>query len=460
MSLVVVGTGYVGLVSGACFADTGQTVACVDIDAAKIASIEQGQLPIVEPGLDELVRRNVAEGRLSFSTGVAAAIADADVVFVAVGTPSRPDGGADLRYVDGVAELVATHLTRPVVLVLKSTVPVGTNERVRRIVARAPHRVHVVSNPEFLKEGDAIADFHRPDRIVIGCDPNDAYAQKVMRRLYHPFSLSRDRIVFMDPASAELSKYVANTMLAMRISFMNEIAVLCEHVGADVHAVRVGVGTDARIGPSFLFAGPGYGGSCFPKDVKALVHTAREHGFELELAATTDRVNDRQKGTLYRKLRKHLGADLRGKIIALWGIAFKPRTDDIRESPALTLIDALLADGAHVVVHDPEAMPNARALLGERVRFAQSAYDAAEGADALVLVTEWRQYQNPDFARIHRAMRGKLLVDGRNVWSSYALSESGFVYEGVGVRGESPTGRRLEAGGAAGDEGDRAFATI
>jgi UDPglucose 6-dehydrogenase len=434
MSIVVVGTGYVGLVTGACFADSGQTVACVDVDAAKIARIQQGELPIYEPGLDDLVRRNVTEGRLTFSTDVVAAVSQADVVMVAVGTPSRPDGGADLRYVDGVASLVASHLTRPVVLVLKSTVPVGTHARVRRLVEGAPHAVHVVSNPEFLKEGDAIADFLRPDRVVVGCDAEDEHARKVMRRLYHPFTLSRERLVLMEPASAELTKYVANTMLAMRISFMNEIAVLCERVGADVHDVRRGVGSDARIGESFLHAGPGYGGSCFPKDVKALVHTARENGFELELAATTDRVNERQKGALYRKLRQHLGDDMRGKRVALWGLAFKPRTDDVRESPALTLIDALLADGATVIVHDPEAMPNGRALLRERVAFAERAYDAALDADALVLVTEWRQYQNPDFEKLKSVMRGRVLIDGRNVWSSYELESSGFVYEGIGVR--------------------------
>ncbi|MFO0693360.1 MAG: UDP-glucose/GDP-mannose dehydrogenase family protein [Polyangiales bacterium] len=433
MKLCMVGTGYVGLVSGACFADSGQTVLCADIDARKIDALEAGEIPIFEPGLEEIVRRNVKQGRLRFTTDVTGAIASSDVIFVAVGTPPRSDGGADLRYVDDVAATVRDHCTRPVVLVMKSTVPVGTNERVRRIVRDAAHPVHVVSNPEFLKEGDAINDFVRPDRIVVGCDADDAFAKDAMSRLYHPFSLSKDRIVWMDPASAELTKYVANTMLAMRISFMNEIALLCEKVGADVHSVRVGVGTDTRIGSKFLFAGPGYGGSCFPKDVKALVHTARDHGLELELAATTDRVNDRQKGVVYRKLKQHVGPDLRGVRIAVWGIAFKPRTDDIREAPAIQLIDSLLADGAIVVAHDPEAMENSRRIYGDRVQFATDAYEAVRDADALALLTEWREYQNPDFDRLKELMRTRVLVDGRNIWTSYKLRSQGFVYEGIGV---------------------------
>ncbi len=433
MKIVVVGSGYVGLVTGACFADSGQTVVCADVDAAKIERLRRLEIPIFEPGLDAMIGRNLTEGRLAFTDDVRAAVADADVVFVAVGTPSRPDGGADLRNVDAVASLVAEAARRPVVLVLKSTVPVGTNARIRRLVASAERRIHVVSNPEFLKEGDAIADFQRPDRIVVGCETDDEHARDTMRRLYHPFTLNRDRIVWMNPESAELTKYVANTMLAMRISFMNEVALLCERVGADVHAVRLGVGSDERIGSKFLFAGPGYGGSCFPKDVKALVQTGREQGVEIELAATTDRVNERQKGLLYRKLRAHLGGDVRGKRVAVWGIAFKPRTDDIREAPALTLVDALLADGATVSVHDPEAMAHARARFGDRVEYAPGMYEACEGADALVLVTEWRQYQNPDFDRVASAMRGRVLVDGRNIWTSYQLARLGFGYEGIGT---------------------------
>jgi UDPglucose 6-dehydrogenase len=406
------------------------------VESEKIARLRKGEIPIFEPGLEELVQRNAAAGRLSFSDEVPSAISQAQAIFVAVGTPPRADGGADLSAVDRVAETVAANVTREVVLVLKSTVPVGTNARVRRIVANAKHPIHVVSNPEFLKEGDAVVDFLRPDRVVIGCDPEDRFARDVMGRLYHPVSLDKDRILWMAPQSAELTKYVANTMLAMRISFINEIAALCDKVGADVHEVRHGVGSDQRIGSKFLYAGPGYGGSCFPKDVQALVHTAREHGVELDLAGATHRVNERQKGTLARKLRAHFDGDLRGKKIAIWGIAFKPRTDDIRESSALTLIDVLLADGAEVVAHDPEAMEQGRKLYGSRVTFAEDAYEAATGADALCLVTEWRQYQAPNFDRLKSAMRRPLLIDGRNIWSTYGLRRQGFLYESIGAQSD------------------------
>jgi UDPglucose 6-dehydrogenase len=432
----MVGTGYVGLVSGACFAETGNDVVCADIDASKIARLQAGEVPIFEPGLGPMLERNVEAGRLTFSSDVPAAVGQSVVIFVAVGTPARSDGAADLRAVDRVAETVAQSVERESVVVLKSTVPVGTNARVRRIVSDAPHPVHVVSNPEFLKEGDAVNDFLRPDRIVLGCDEDDQFARSIMARLYHPVSLSKDRIIWMDPASAELTKYVANTMLAMRISFMNEVATLCEKVGADVHLVRQGVGSDGRIGPKFLYAGPGYGGSCFPKDVAAIAHTAREQGMELELAAATDRVNQRHKGTLARKLKQvHFGGDLRGKRIAIWGLAFKPRTDDVRESPALQLIDALRSEGAEVVAHDPEAMASARAHYGDGIQLVDDAYDAARDADALVLVTEWRQYQNPDFNRLKALLRRPLLLDGRNIWSSYGLRAMGFTYDGIGVRG-------------------------
>ncbi len=435
MKVCIVGSGYVGLVSGAGFAEIGNTVVCADLAKAKIDALQEGRIPIFEPGLDTLVERNVAQGRLTFTTDVAAAIAAAEIVFVAVGTPMRPDGGADLSQVDAVAQAVAKHATRETAIVLKSTVPVGTNPRVRRLVEGAKHRIHVVSNPEFLKEGDAVTDFLRPDRIVVGVDPDDAFARDVMERLYHPLNLDQDRIVWMDPASAELTKYVANTMLAMRISFMNEIANLCEKVGADVHQVRHGVGSDARIGPKFLYAGPGYGGSCFPKDVNALVHTAREYGLELDLAVATDQVNRRQKGILYRKLKQHFDGDVRGKRIAVWGIAFKPQTDDIRDSAALTLIDSLLSDGAIVVAHDPEGTVNARERYGDKIELAVDQYAAVKGADALVLATEWRQYQNPDFERLKADMKRPLLIDGRNIWSSYGLRAQGFLYEGIGVRG-------------------------
>ncbi len=434
MKLTMVGTGYVGLVSGACFAETGTDVTCLDIDAAKVERLNAGQIPIFEPGLEDLVARNRDGGRLRFTNDVASAIRDADVVFIAVGTPSRADGGADLSQVDSVAIAVREHAEKELVLVNKSTVPVGTNARVRRLVEGAKVPVHVVSNPEFLKEGDAVSDFMKPDRVVVGCDPEDTFAREIMTRLYHPVTLIGDRIVWMDPVSAELTKYVANTMLAMRISFMNEIAALCEAVGGDIHSIRRGVGSDARIGAKFLYAGPGYGGSCFPKDVKALVHTAREHGLELELSATTDRVNLRQKSVLVRKVRHALGGDPRGKRVAVWGLSFKPRTDDVRESAALFLIDALLADGATVAAHDPEAMDAVRGMYGDRIELVANAYQACEGADALVLVTEWSEYQNPDFKRINKLLKNPQIVDGRNVWTRYGLRKQGFEYQGIGVK--------------------------
>ncbi|MEQ9079365.1 MAG: UDP-glucose/GDP-mannose dehydrogenase family protein [Sandaracinaceae bacterium] len=435
MKVTMVGGGYVGLVSGAGFAETGNDVICADIDASKIERLEAGEIPIYEPGLDDLIERNVREGRMTFSADVPAAIKDAHVIFIAVGTPMRSDGAADLTAVDAVAQAVAEHAERETVLVCKSTVPVGTNARVKRLVKDAKAKIHVVSNPEFLKEGSAVSDFLYPDRIVVGVDPDDEFARDAMRRLYHPLSLAKDRLVIMDPPSAELTKYVANTMLAMRISFMNEIAGLCEKVGADVHQVRMGVGSDDRIGSKFLYAGPGYGGSCFPKDVKALVHTARDHGLELDLAAATDKVNVRQKGILFRKLKQHFDGDVRGKRVAIWGIAFKPRTDDLRESPALTLIDALLADGASVVAHDPEGAANAKDMYGDKIEIAEDAYGAAKDADALVLCTEWRQYQNPDFERLKDLLARPLLLDGRNIWSGYGTRKMGFTYEGVGVQG-------------------------
>lgn len=435
MKICMVGTGYVGLVSGTCFAETGNHVVCADIDEAKVARMNEGEIPIYEPGLEPMVVRNRKAGRLTFSSDVGGSIAGADMVFVAVGTPPRSDGGADLSAVDAVAKAIRDNVTGPLIVVNKSTVPVGTNARVRKLTADAPHRVHVVSNPEFLKEGDAISDFLRPDRIVVGLDKDDTYARDMMARLYHPVNLSDNKIVWMSPESAELTKYVANTMLAMRISFMNEVAGLCEKVGADVNDVRHGVGSDGRIGPKFLYAGPGYGGSCFPKDVKALVHTARDHGLELELASTTDRVNVRQKGTLARKLKAELG-DLRDKNIAVWGVAFKPKTDDIRESPALTLIDVLLAEGANVTAHDPEARETAGELYGDKIAFVDDAYDACKDADALVLVTEWREYQSPDFGRIKELLRSPVVVDGRNIWAPYRLGEQGFAYRGIGVAKE------------------------
>ena len=434
MKICMVGSGYVGLVSGAGFAETGNEVICADIDEEKVRRLRAGEIPIFEPGLDDMIERNVDAGRLSFSSDVAAAVAKSSVVFIGVGTPPKEDGSVDVSAVDAVGRTVAEHAIREMVLVAKSTVPVGTNARLTELVRGAAHPVHVVSNPEFLKEGDAVTDFLRPDRIVIGVKEGDEYARDVMARLYHPVSLDRDRIVWMDPESAELTKYVANTMLAMRISFMNEVASLCERVGADVHSVRLGVGSDQRIGSKFLYAGPGYGGSCFPKDVIGLVQTARDHDVELELAAATDRINRRQKGVLARKLAANFEDGLEGKRIGVWGLAFKPRTDDIRESPALALIDALLERGARVVAHDPEAMENVADVYGDRITLVDDAYDAAKDAEALVLVTEWREYQHPDFERLRALMARPLLVDGRNIWNKYAPHRNGFAYEGIGTR--------------------------
>lgn len=434
MKICMVGSGYVGLVSGAGFAETGNEVVCADIDEEKVRRLQNGEVPIFEPGLDDMIERNVEAGRLSFSSDVAAAVARSTVVFIGVGTPSKEDGSVDVSAVDAVGRMVAEHAAREMVLVAKSTVPVGTNARLTEIVKDAAHPIHVVSNPEFLKEGDAVNDFLRPDRIVIGVKEGDAFARDVMANLYHPVSLDRDRIVWMDPASAELTKYVANTMLAMRISFMNEIAALCERVGADVHSVRHGVGTDERIGSKFLYAGPGYGGSCFPKDVIGLVQTARDHDVELELAAATDRINRRQKGVLARKLAAHFEDGLEGRRIGVWGLAFKPRTDDIRESAALALIDALLERGATVVAHDPEAMDNVGEIYGDKIQLVDDAYEAARGAEALVLVTEWREYQHPDFEKLASLLARPLLIDGRNIWNKYTPHRIGFVYEGIGTR--------------------------
>jgi UDPglucose 6-dehydrogenase len=434
VKVVVVGAGYVGLVSAAGFAELGNDVTCVDIDSQRIAALRRGEVPIFEPGLDAMIARNAEAGRLSFTTDVETAVARTQVVFLTVGTPPRADGGADLSSVFAIADTVRSTARREMVLVLKSTVPVGTNARVTRLMGDARFPIHVVSNPEFLKEGDAMNDFVRPDRVVLGIAAGDTFATRIMTRLYKPLNLDRDRLLFVDPPSAELTKYVSNTMLAMRISFMNEVAGLCESVGADIHQVRLGVGSDARIGPKFLYAGPGYGGSCFPKDVQALIATGREHGTELELACATHRVNDRQKGLLLRKVKRHFDGDLRGRRVAIWGVAFKPRTDDIRESPALTLIDTLLSEGAAVTVHDPAAARAVASRFEGRVTICEDAYEATKDADALILVTEWREYQSPDFERLREAMRGNLLVDGRNVWSTYDVRDFGFVYDGVGAR--------------------------
>src|SRR5437660_10752524 len=435
MRIVVVGTGYVGLVAGVCFADSGHTVVCVDVDEKKIASLRQGETPFYEPGLEELLHKNVAAERISFSTTLADAVRASDVVFIAVGTPQRDDGDADLRAAMSVAHQVAGAAERYLVVVNKSTVPVGTAARMQaEISARAKAEIDVVSNPEFLKEGAAIDDFQRPDRIVIGASSDRARA--IMADLYAPYVRTESPIYFMDPASAELTKYAANAMLAMRISFINEVANLCERVGADVDAVRKAMGADKRIGHPFLFPGVGYGGSCFPKDVKALVATARNHGLDYALLAAVDAVNDRQKRLLAQKARAHFAPEggVRGRKVAVWGLAFKPQTDDLRAAPALALIEELLADGAMVTAHDPVAMEPARRQLGDRIQYAANPYAAVQGAEALFLVTEWNEFRQPDFARVKQLMAKPVVFDGRNIWNPQRLAELGFTYHGVGRR--------------------------
>src|SRR6266481_5996913 len=430
MRIAVVGTGYVGLVAGVCFADSGHAVACVDVDEAKIKALSQGRSPIYEPGLEELLEKNLAADRIAFTTDLKEAVRGSDVVFIAVGTPERDDGSADLRAAMSVVHQIAEVAERYTVVVNKSTVPVGTAARMQaEIAARGRVEIDVVSNPEFLKEGAAIDDFLRPDRIVIG-SPSER-ARGIMSELYAPFVRTEGPIYFMDPRSAELTKYAANAMLASRISFMNDVAMLCERVGADVDSVRKAMGAYERTGQKFLFPGCGYGGSCFPKDVKALIATARNHGLDFTLLSAVDAVNDRQKRLLAQKAKAHFGS-LRGKKLGVWGLAFKPKTDDLRQAPSLALIDELLADGAVVTAHDPVASENARAIFGERIQLVQNPYLAAEGADALFLVTEWNEFRQPDFARIKSAMKQPILFDGRNIWNPGRLREMGFTYYGVG----------------------------
>ncbi len=433
MRIAVVGTGYVGLVAGTCFAESGHSVTCVDVDAEKVAMLRRGETPIYEPGLEELLARNIKGERLSFTSDLVTSVRAAEVVFIAVGTPQGDDGNADLRIAIQVAHAVADAAERYTVVVNKSTVPVGTASRMQaEINARTKVTLDVVSNPEFLKEGAAIDDFLRPDRIVIGT--NSEKARAIMGELYAPFVRTESPIYFMDPRSAELTKYAANAMLATRISFMNDMANLCEKVGADVDQVRKAMGSDKRIGHPFLFPGVGYGGSCFPKDVKALVATARNHGLDFSLLASVDAVNDRQKRLLAQKARAYFESlgGLRGKKVGVWGLAFKPKTDDLRMAPALALIEELLAEGAIITAHDPVAIEGAEKLYKGRVMFAQNPYQCAEGAEALFLVTEWNEFRQPDFARIKSAMARPVIFDGRNIWNQSKLRELGFVYQGVG----------------------------
>jgi UDPglucose 6-dehydrogenase len=431
MKLCVIGTGYVGLVAGTCFAESGNDVVCVDNVAAKIDLLRQGKVPIYEPGLEELIRRNVSEGRLTFTTDLADAVKKSVVCFVAVGTPANDDGAADLGAVYAVARGIAQAMDGYRVIVSKSTVPVGTSERIRaEVAAHTRHPFDVVSNPEFLKEGAAIDDFMRPDRVVIGATSQQAI--DVMRELYEPFVRTGNPILVMDNASAEMTKYAANALLATRISFMNEIANLCERVGADVELVRRGIGYDRRIGHHFLFPGVGYGGSCFPKDVKAVIRTAHEHAMEFPLLGAVEEVNEAQKRRLIEKVVTEFGDRLAERRFAVWGLAFKPRTDDMREAPSIMVVEGLLARGAQVAVHDPEALAEARKVFGERVSYHRVNYEALEGADALLIVTEWNEFRRPDFPRMKRLLKRPLIFDGRNVYDPEVMREQGFTYFPIG----------------------------
>ena len=433
MNVTVIGTGYVGLVAGACLAELGHHVVCVDKDADKIAKLEQGELPIYEPGLEDIVPRNVREGRLSFTTETAPAVRDSEVVFIAVGTPPGEDGSADLQYVIAVAESIADALNDCKVVVVKSTVPIGSNERVRAIIAsRSKEHFDVVSNPEFLREGVAVQDFLDPDRIVLGTQSDQA--REVMERLYKPLTDKGAELLVMDIRSAELTKYASNAMLATRISFMNEIALLCDRVGANVEAVRSGMGTDSRIGPAFLRADVGYGGSCFPKDVQALLRTAHQYDLALQILEGVEEVNFRQKRHLVEVVLEEMGPDLSGMHFALWGLAFKPDTDYMREAPAITIVRGLVEAGATVSAFDPVAHETARTVLGEALTYADDPHSALEGADALILATEWGDFREPDWDRVSTLMRGRRIYDGRNLWDPSALAERGFTYRGIGRR--------------------------
>ena len=432
MKIAVIGTGYVGLVAGAGFADCGNDVVCVDLSEDRIKQLRKGEIPFYEPGLSELVRRNVQHERLSFSTNTADAVAGATAVFIAVGTPSGEDG-ADLSQVRAAAAEIGRALTGWAVIVNKSTVPVGTAMMVKEIVGKeTKHDFAVASNPEFLKEGDAVNDFLKPDRIIVGCDNQEA--AEILHKIYSPLLRLSDRFRVMDVASAELTKYAANAMLATRISFMNELALLAEKVGADIEQIRHGIGSDKRIGPRFLFAGVGFGGSCFPKDLEALAVTGRENGVPLSVVSAVESANQRQKLVLGEKIRGYFGDKLKGARIAVWGLAFKPETDDIRESPALYAIRDMLEAGAEVVAYDPAAMDNVRAEMGDSITYAKDMYSAVDGADALVMVTEWHEFRRPGFAKLKRLLKAPVLFDGRNQWDPEEVAELGFIYHGIGRR--------------------------
>lgn len=437
MNIAIVGTGYVGLVSGTCFAEMGAHVTCVDVDAQKIEKLKNGIMPIYEPGLEELVKRNVGFERLKFTTNLAEVLDDVEVVFSAVGTPPDEDGSADLKYVLAVARQFGQNINKYTILVTKSTVPVGTAKKVKAAIQEELDKrgvdipFDVASNPEFLKEGAAIKDFMSPDRVVVGTESDKA--KEVMTRLYRPLMLQNFRVIFMDIPSAEMTKYAANAMLATRISFMNDIANLCERVGANVDSVRKGIGTDTRIGSKFLYAGCGYGGSCFPKDVKALVHTGLDNDYHMEVIEAVERVNEKQKSIVYDKIIKAVG-DVKGKTIAIIGLAFKPETDDMREAPALVVIDKLLKDGATVRVFDPVAMVECKRRIGDVVAYCKNMYDAADGADVFALMTEWRQFRMPSWNVIQKVMTGNLIVDGRNIYDRQEVEKMGFIYTRIGEK--------------------------
>ena len=437
MNIAIVGTGYVGLVSGTCFAEMGATVTCVDVDANKISKLNNGEMPIYEPGLEELVKRNVEYGRLMFTTDLPSVLDNVEVVYSAVGTPPDEDGSADLKYVLAVAKQFGQNINKYTILVTKSTVPVGTAKKVKAAIqAELDKRgvalsFDVASNPEFLKEGAAIKDFMSPDRVVVGTESEKA--KEVMTKLYQPFLINNFRVIFMDIPSAEMTKYAANAMLATRISFMNDIANLCERVGANVDHVRKGIGADTRIGQKFLYACCGYGGSCFPKDVKALIHTGIDNGYHMEVIEAVEHVNEKQKSIVYDKLISLIG-NVKDKTIAVLGLAFKPETDDMREAPALVVIDKLLKDGAKIRVFDPIAMPECKRRIGETVIYTENLYDCADGADALLLMTEWRQFRLPTWNVISKIMPGRIIVDGRNIWNRTELEELGYSYTRIGEK--------------------------
>lgn len=436
MRIAIVGTGYVGLVTGTCFAEIGVNVICVDTNSEKIESLKNGIIPIYETGLEEMVNRNAKAGRLKFTTSLEGCLNEVDVVFSAVGTPPDDDGSADLKYVLEVARTIGRNMQKYVLVVTKSTVPVGTARKVRAAIQEELDKrgvnilFDVASNPEFLKEGNAVSDFMSPDRVVVGVESERA--QKIMSKLYKPFLLNNFRVIFMDIPSAEMTKYAANSMLATRISFMNDIANLCELVGADVNMVRSGIGSDTRIGRKFLYPGIGYGGSCFPKDVKALIKTAELSGYHLRVLQAVEEVNEKQKSVLFEKLQKHFSNNLSGKTVALWGLAFKPETDDMREAPALVLIDSLLQAGCKIRAYDPAAMTECRRRIGEKIYYATDMYDAALDADVLLLVTEWKEFRLPSWAVIKKTMNQPVVLDGRNIYDKKEMEEQGFVYRCIG----------------------------